>query len=173
MKLTVRLRIIITVIIVLLVWSHVIWDYFHGGIPTHYLFQDASMPGIPNWLGAILLPFFTWFLLGRIRRRVNIPNSKESLGKVGLRFLAAALVAIAISVCFTLGIEIPGYVLLSIFVLAFFFPLFNSEYVLGWVMGSAFTFGAVIPMGFGSLFALVCFVLYKIASAVRGFLKRG
>ena len=63
MKLTQRSRILITAVVTLLVWSHIAWDYFHEGIPVHYLLHNADLPGIPNWLGAIVLPFFTWFLL--------------------------------------------------------------------------------------------------------------
>lgn len=162
MKLSFRLRIILTLIVTLLIWGHVIWDHFHGGIPTHYLFHNKDMPGIPNWIGALILPFFTWFLLYRIQKRTDKTDSTGSLKKVFFRFLAAAAVAVGISVCFTMGIEIPSFVLLSILGLGLFFPLYNSEYLLGWVLGSSFTFGAVIPMGFGSLFALVCFLLFLL-----------
>ena len=118
------------------------------------------MPGIPNWVGAMILPFFTWLLLARIAKRVNGNTSSESLKKVFLRFMAAAVVSIAIAICFMNDIEIPSFVLLSILGLGFFFPLYYSEFLLGWVLGSAFTFGAVIPMGFGSIFALICFGLF-------------
>lgn len=166
-KLTLKNRLLFTLLVTLLVWGHVIWDYFHGGVPTHYLFHDKDMPGIPNWVGAIILPFFTWFLLYRIQKRSDAADPNPGLKLIGLRFLMAALVAIGIAVCFTLGIEIPGFILLSILGLGLFFPLYYSEFLLGWVLGSAFTFGAVIPMGFGSLFALVCFLLFLIGSIVK------
>ena len=165
-KLNLKSRIIFTVLIFLLIWGHVIWDYFHGGIPTHYLFHDANMPGFPNWLGAIILPFFVWFLLHRIQKRIDKDSPKDTTKKIVLRFLAAALVAITIAVCFTKGIEIPPVILLSILGLGLFFPLYNSEFLLGWVLGSSFTFGAIIPMGFGSLFALICFILFTIGRLI-------
>lgn len=168
MKLTKQNRILFILIITLLVWGHVLWDYFHGGIPVHYLFMNESMPPMPNWLGAIILPFFTWFLLRRIQKRTNVLNSSESLSKVLMRFLIAAVVATGISVCFTMGIEIPGFILLSILGLGLFFPLYKSEFLLGWVLGSSYTFGAIIPMLMGSLFALGCFLLYIVGKFVKG-----
>lgn len=170
-KLTSNHHILVTVVITLLVWGHVLWDHLHGGIPTHYLFHSKDMPGIPNWVGAIILPFFTWFLLSRTRKRFNGNASRESLNKIVLRFLAALAVAIIMAVCFMNGIEIPKVVLLSILGLGLFFPIYYSEFLLGWVLGSAFTFGAVIPMGFGSIFALICFGLFMLGRLVVRLVK--
>ena len=170
-KLTSNHHILVTVVITLLVWGHVLWDHLHGGIPTHYLFHSKDMPGIPNWVGAIIFPFFTWFLLSRIRKRANSNTSRESLKKIVLRFLAALFVAIIMAVCFMNGIEIPKVVLLSILGLGLFFPIYYSEFLLGWVLGSAFTFGAVIPMGFGSIFALICFGLFVLGRLVIRLVK--
>ena len=166
MKLTLERRIAITAAVAVLVWGHVLWDHLHGGIPTHYLFHDKDMPGIPNWIGAIGLPFFTWFLLFRIKFRVNRSKSRDTLSLVFKRFALAAMVAIGIAICFMNGIEIPMAVLLGILGLGLIFPLYYSEFLLGWVLGSAFTFGAVIPMGFGSIFALVCWLLFQLGRLV-------
>lgn len=174
MKLTLRLRILITSIVSLLVWGHVLWDHLHGGIPTHYLLHDDNLPGIPNWLGAIALPFFTWFLLYKIHTRIDwpdIPVASESMRKVLLRFALAFLLSVSIAVFFRLEIDIIDYIMGSIFILAFFFPIYKSEYLLGWVLGSTFTFGAIIPMGFGSLFILVFYAFYKFARLIWGLVK--
>lgn len=171
-KLTPTHSILATLCITLLVWGHVLWDYFHGGIPTHYLFHNKEMPGIPNWIGALLLPFFSWFLLYRIQKRTNRAVAPDSLKTVLSRFLIAAAVAITIAVCFMKGIEIPPLILLSILGLGLIFPLYYAEFLLGWIIGSAFTFGAVIPMGFGSIFALVCFILHKLGKLVLRLLNK-
>lgn len=164
-------RLLITVIVTLLVWGHIAWDYFHGGIPTHFLFQDENMPGIPNWLGGIVLPFFTYFLLYRIHKRIDSPNSKENIQQVVLSFLASALVAISIAICFTNGIDVIDYIMGALLILAFFKPLYKAEYLLGWILGSSFTFGAIIPIVFGSLICLLFFIFYKIGSGVGSLLK--
>lgn len=149
-------------------WGHLVWDYFHGGIPTHYLLQDDNLPGIPNWVGGIVLPFFTWFLLYRIHKRIDTSPSKVQLRTVAYQFIAALLVAATISVCFTMGIDVIDYIMLGILALACILPLYRSEYLLGWVVGSSFTFGAVIPIIFGSLLALICYILYKTVRGIMG-----
>ena len=174
MKLPLRLRILITIIVAFLVWGHVVWDYFHGGIPTHYLLHDDNLPGIPNWLGAIVLPFFTWFLLYRIHKRIDVPKNSiasESLSIVLRRFLLALVISIAISIFFVLEIDVILYIMMVIAMLAFIFPIYKSEFLLGWVLGSTFTFGAVIPIGFGSLFASVFFLFYKIPRAIMKYFQ--
>jgi len=171
MKLTKRNRLIITLIITLLVWGHILWDYFHGGIPTHYILQDGNLPGIPNWVGGIVLPFFTWLLLYRIQKRVNAPDAKDTISLVGYRFLAALAIAVLISIFFSTGIDVIDFIMLAILVLSFVFPLYKSEYLLGWVLGSAFTFGAIIPISFGSVLALLFFVLFQLTRSIVGFTR--
>ena len=162
MKINLKNRILFTLLVTILVWAHVLWDYFHGGIPVHYLFHDKDMPGIPNWIGASILPFYTWWLLLRIQKRQQKQGTSFSISLVFKRFLLAAVLAITIAVCFVHGIQIPTGILLGILGLGIIFPLFYSEFLLGWVLGSSFTFGAVIPMGFSPFLALGCFLLYQI-----------
>lgn len=171
MKLWSKLRILTTLIVSLLIWLHIVWDYFHGGIPTHYLLHDDTLPGIPNWIGGIVLPFFTWFLLGRIQKRLYAKEIKESFATVIYRFLSALIIAIMISIFFTTGFDVIDYIMLTILVLGFVYPLYKSEYLLGWVLGSTFTFGAMIPMIFGSLLALILWFLYGLGRMVLRFLK--
>ncbi len=165
MKLPLRLRIVITLIVSFLIWGHLAWDHFHGGIPSHFLLHNKDLPGIPNWWGGIVLPFFTWLLLYRIHKRIDSADTSlatQNLRSTVLPFISAASVSIVIAVCFSNSIEVTDYIMGSIFILAFFLPLYKSEYLLGWVLGAAFTFGAIIPMAFGSLLALVFFGCYKI-----------
>lgn len=171
LKLGQNRRLLITVIVTLLVWGHIAWDYYHGGIPVHYILHDDNLPGIPNWLGGIVLPFFTYFLLYRIHKRIDGPNCKEKLQQVVLSFLASALVAISIAICFMNEMDVIDYIMGSLFILAFFKPLYKAEYLLGWVLGSSFTFGAIIPIAFGSLFCLLLFIFYKVGMGVGSLLK--
>lgn len=160
-------RFVITAIVTFAIWVHIAWDYFHGGVPTHYILQSEDMPGISNWWGGIVLPIFTYFLLFRIHKRLNLPDNKESLKQIGLRFLAGLVFAISISVSFLNGVEITDYIMGLIFILAFIFPLYKSEYFLGWVLGSSFTFGAIIPISFGSILCLAFFLIYKLVTGLK------
>lgn len=81
------------------------------------------------------------------------------------------MVSIIIAVCFMNNIDVIDYIMGSLFILAFFFPLYKSEYLFGWVLGSAFTFGAIIPIMFGSIFASVFFLLYKIPRALVNYFQ--
>ncbi len=162
-----KVRILITTLVTLLIWGHIAWDYTHDGIPVHYIFHSKDMPGIPNWWGAIVLPFFTYFLLFRISKRLNQSENKESLKLVILRLFGGVLFAISISVSFMNGIDITDYIMGLIFLLAFIFPLYKSEYFLGWVLGSAFTFGAIIPILFGSILCLIFFSIYQLVGAIK------
>lgn len=166
-----NLRILITTVVTLLVWGHIAWDYFHEGIPTHYIFQSDDMPGLPNWWGGIVLPFFTYFLLFRISKRLNQPENGESLQLIGLRFFLGVLFAMSIFVAFMNGIDITDYIMGSIFLLAFVFPLYKSEYFLGWVLGSSFTFGAIIPILFGSMLCLIFFLSYQLVRVIKKLLR--
>lgn len=173
-KLSLKSRIRITAVVTLAIWAHILWDYFHGGIPVHYVFHDDALPGIPNWVGGLVLPFFTWFLLYRIHRRIagygTIPAS-ECLNAILKRFLASLSVALSISVFFSFQIDIIDYIMLAIFILALVYPLYKSEYLLGWVLGSSFTFGAIIPIVFGSILALLFFLLYRTSRFVLGYFR--
>ena len=166
MKLPLKFRIAVTVAITLLIWSHIAWDYFHGGIPTHYILQDPDLPGIPNWLGGIVLPFFTWYLLYRINKRMDDPESEEKFNMGFVRFFLALLVSVMIAVCFMMGIGVIDYMMLGLFIFAFFFPLYKSEYLLGYVIGASFSFGAIIPIVFGSILALIFFIIHIISKAL-------
>jgi len=172
-KLTFSIRLLITGTVTLLIWGHLAWDYFHGGVPTHYVLHDGDLPGISNWWGGLALPLFTWLLLYRIHKRIDADAAanSESLQNVAYRFVAALLVGISIAVFFTLGIEVTDYIMLSLFALAFFIPLYKAEYLLGFVLGATFTFGAMIPIGFGSLLALLFFLFYKATRAIVGYVR--
>lgn len=168
-KLSLNRRIFITIAFTVAVWGHIIWDFTHGGIPVHYILQNPNLPGIPNWLGAIVLPFFTWYVLNRIHKRIDKPNFKgipETFEKILFRFFASVLVSATIAICFMNSIDAMDYIMGALFVMAFIFPLYKSEYLLGWVVGSTLTFGAMIPIVFGSILAGIFFVLYKMPRKV-------
>ena len=168
-KLGLQRRILLTTISTLAVWSHIIWDHFHGGIPVHYVLRNPDLPGIPNWLGGIIFPFFTWHLLYSIHKRIDKPDltvTSERFNRVILRFFASFCVSVLIAICYLNGIDAVDFIMVSLFILAFIFPLYKSEFLLGWVLGSAFTFGAILPMVFGSILAGLFFILFKIPRKV-------
>ena len=150
----------------ILIWGLLLWNHHNGGVPIHHILADKDLPEISNWWGGLILPLLSCFLLYRMKKRV-IKNKGQNTkhGKIPINiiygFLAALIFGILLSVFFTLGyLDIPAYLLVGTFVLALFFPIYKSEYILGFVIGMTFTFGAVLPTAIGSILALIGAFLY-------------
>ena len=161
-----KARLYITGIIALAIWSLLAWNNFHGGIPKHHILARKDLPEISNIWGGILLPVLTWFLLYRIQQRVfkekdGRPESADFPLSILYGFSSALLFGIVLSAFFSFNYaDIPGYMLLGVLILSNFIPLYRSEYILGFVLGMTFTFGAVLPTLVGSRLALIAFLLY-------------
>jgi signal transduction histidine kinase len=161
-----KTKIIITSIISLVVWSLLAWDYNHGGVPSHHILNKKEMPAISNWWGAILMPIFSWFLLSRIKET-------EPLKRLLFGFLISLLFAVTISLLFTYNVhDVPGYIILSILVIAILFPIYRAECVLGFVLGMIYTFGPVLPVLISGILAGLGFLINQIAQLIKSILKR-
>lgn len=147
------------------IWSLLAWEHFHGGVPSHHVLANENLPKISNWWGALLIPALTWFLLYRTKKRllnaeITIHTSKGPK-KALLGFLVALLVGVLLAISFTLGYSgIPEKILLAILFLAFFFPVYRAEYILGFILGMTYTFGAVLPTAVACILAAIGFVIY-------------
>lgn len=130
------------------------------------------MPAISNWWGAVLLPAMTWFLVGRIHRRVQGLEGENGLAKtypiaVIVGFAGSVVFGVLLSIFFATDHEaVLSYMVMSLLFLALLFPIYRAEYVLGFVLGMTFTFGAVLPTGFAALVALFASVLYQLVRPV-------
>ena len=128
---------------------------------SHHVLNRSDMPTISNWWGALLLPALTWFLTGRIHRRlVHQSGGQEAVSKlpasVVAGFMGSLFFGILLSVSFTRDYQtIASYLFLGMFLLALLLPVYRAECVLGLVLGMTFTFGAVLPTGIGSIIAAV------------------
>jgi len=152
-----------TAIVSIAIWALLVWSHYHGGVPRHHLLARKDLPSFSNWWGGIILPLLTWFLLYRIRIRVLHENVELSKFPVTVLygFTAALLFGIMLSVFFTFGYsDIPGYMLMGLFLLALFIPVYRAECLLGFVIGMTFTFGAVLPTLIGSVLTLITALLY-------------
>ncbi len=148
------------------IWSLLMWNYYHGGVPSHHLLQKESLPEISNWWGGLLLPLLALFLTYRIQIRLIRNNDDKSNPlkfpiKYTYGFLLALSFGILLSVFFTLGYSnLSAYLMYGLLLLALFFPIYRAECLLGFVIGMTFTFGAVLPTGVGALLILIGAVLY-------------
>ena len=165
-KYLLKLRIYITALTAIAIWSLLLWDYAHGGVPIHHLLQRADMPSFSNWWGGLLIPVLTWFLLNQICKRIPVNNGeKVNFTTIPIAiytgFFASLTFGIILSALFSFDVhDIPGYMLLSLLPLALFFPIYRAECLLGFVLGMMFTFGGVLPVLIGSLFVAIGFIIF-------------
>jgi hypothetical protein len=161
-----RFRLFATGLSLLLVLLHLGWELTQGGIVSHHILNMPDLPAISNAWGVLILPLFTWFLSGFISNRLpqspgeQTMTSKPVLAILG-GFLGALIAAVLLSVAFTAGNEDGAfYVLVGILLAALIFPVYRAEYLLGFVHGMMFTFGAVLPMIVGLIIAALSAALH-------------
>lgn len=163
-----RYRFYLTGLVAIATWSLLTWDYFHGGVPSHHILHREDLPSFSNWWGGLLLPLLTWFLLYRIQKRIGSDNEKKPSpsnipNTILYGFISALVFGIVLSTFFTLGNkDIPFYMMMSLFAAALFFPIYRAECFLGFVIGMTFTFGGVLPIGIGTILALIGAVLFLL-----------
>ncbi len=156
-----RLRIVLTILVTLAIWSLLAWQHVRDGIPAHHLFADPELPRISNAFGGLLLPFLTWGLLSLARRRVV--STDAGLGSVVVGLVVGLAYGVALSVAYFSGHEsIAGYLFYGVLALALFLPVHRPECLLGFVLGMTVGFGAILPALLGSILALVAFVIHRL-----------
>ncbi|RUL75929.1 hypothetical protein [Dyella choica] len=169
-----------TAVVALAEWMQLAWQHFHGGVLGHHFLNRADMPVISNGWGGLLLPLVTWVLLGRVQRRIASQDDvSKAYALVG--FGSALLFGVLLSVFFTLGNDlVPGAMFESLFLVALVAPIYRAEYLLGFVLGMAFTFGGVLPSIVGSVMGIITLVihryvrpmLWRIGSMIAGMAKK-
>lgn len=160
-----RIRLYVTVVVTIAIWSLLIWDYFHGGVPSHHILQRSDLPKFSNWWGGIFLPLLTWFLLYRIQKRSSndLADVKFS-NKILYAFIGALSFGILLSLFFSSGnTEMPFYMIMALIFSALILPIYRAEYFLGFVMGMTFTFGGVLPVMIISILSLIGALLFLVA----------
>ena len=157
-----RLRLFLTVAAALTIWSALIWQHFHGGVPAHYLLRDPEMPRISDWYGGLLLPALVWGLLGISKRRIRAEETPR-LKPVIVGLLAGLVAGASMAIAFTTGHEwITKSMFLGLLPLALFLPVHRAECLLGFVMGMCPALGVVLPTLFGSVMALLTFLIHRL-----------
>jgi hypothetical protein len=162
-----KLRLIITAIISILILGLLLWDYFHDGVPSHHILDQKNLPAISNWWSGILLPILTWILLGKIKSRIEKQPKIDSQYKsemtgVLVRFNIGLVFGIILSVSFINNYKpFLDNILYLLLILSFIVPIFSSEFILGFVLGMTYTFGAILPTAFILIMASIGFVIYR------------
>lgn len=156
-----RTRTIATVLVATIVASVLVWQRFHGGVPSHSFMARADMPSISNWWGLLTLPLLTWFAFGSAIRRVT--DGAVTTRTVVRSALGAALFGAILAIAFTLGYaDIPRWQVNVVPLLALAFPIYRAEYIWGFVLALSYTFGGVLPLLFAGVLALLGIVLHFV-----------
>lgn len=167
-------RLAFTGLVALAEAGHLAWERAQGGIVSHHLLNDPALPALWNGWGLVLLPLLAWIAS---RRLLRCTGRGWRVDRTALSRLAAALAAgAALSIAFASGHEhAAGGVLLGIGLSALAVRAYRPDYLLGFVLGMAWTFGAILPALIGGLVALVSAItwlgLYPLLRRAGGALR--
>lgn len=145
------MRIIFTVASAALMILLLGWQHLHGGVPAHHFLARPDLPAISNWWGLLVLPILSWFMLGRIERRLR---EGAAAGTILTGFAGALLFGLVLAWCVDSGHgDVCNYMVLALAPLALFYPVHRAECILGFVVGMSFFIGAILPAIAGLIFA--------------------
>jgi hypothetical protein len=162
-----RTKALITGVVACFIFVFLLWDHFHGGVPSHHILHQKELPAISNWWSGLLLPILTWILLGRIGKRlVKQAVSTRLPGRQYLRTCMIFFIGLAlgglISISFVNDYKpVLDNVLYAFLIISLIIPIFYSEFILGFVLGMTITFGAILPTAFVLIMALPGFIVYR------------
>ncbi|MEE9372206.1 MAG: hypothetical protein V3V00_04060 [Saprospiraceae bacterium] len=157
----------IALTVLILISIHLIWNYYHGGVPTHYILHDKSLPGFSNWWGLLAIPVMTWGLITLAQKKspknsTALPNSRLKESEVLKGFIGSFIFGLINSLFWEFGYEhILQYLILLPVVLSLFITIHRPENVLGFLLGMTFTFGGVLPLGFSLILWVMSYIVNK------------
>jgi hypothetical protein len=164
---TAKTKVVITGIVAFFILSILLWEHFHDGVSSHHILHQKELPAISNWWSGVLLPILTWILLGRIEKRLSKqspqPHQTNNQNRriLGL-FIIGLIFAIFIAVSFTNEYtSILDNVIYLFLLLSLIIPIYYSEFILGFIFGMTYTFGAILPTVFMLIMAAVGILIYR------------
>jgi hypothetical protein len=133
--------------------AHLAWEAAHGGIVSHHLLADPSLPALWNGWGLLVVPVLAWIASSRLVRPTV--HGWRLRGDALLRLAGAMLAGGALAGAFAAGrSDVTGMLFIAIAASGLVLRVYRIEYLLGFVLGMAWTFGAVLPTLVGSVIAL-------------------
>lgn len=166
-------RTAITIAALVFEMAHLGWEHLHGGVAAHHLLNRADLPAISNWWGLLLIPALAWILVGRVQWRLARQSARSFRrprlpGAVLAGFAGALGYGVTLALAFTTSYHGLEYVFLGAFAVALLVPVYRAEFVLGFIVGMTFTFGAVLP----TILAVVIACFARLAHAILGLASR-
>lgn len=162
-----RIRVGLTTAVAIAITGLLLWQYFTVGVPSHSFMAREDMPSISNWWGALTLPLLAWLALGNVAARISAGRVSERAALGGA--LGALLFGLVLAISYELRIDdIPKAQVMLVPALALFVPLYRAEYLLGFVLAMAYTFGGVLPLVIGSVLAAAGAIIYLLPRWLLG-----
>ncbi|MTI40790.1 hypothetical protein [Fulvivirga lutimaris] len=146
MVLNSNLKLKLTAVVLLYVIGFILFEFFNGGVSSHYILHDKDMPSISNWWSLLSMPLATWVVLALMSRKPVISAKQIYVFVGGLVF------GVLVTILFNYSPDIINYVLYVTFAMALFLNLCTPEYYLGFVLSMMLGFGGVLPVMFGLIF---------------------
>jgi hypothetical protein len=166
-QILIKIKVLVVSVVTFLVFGFLLWEYFHGGVTSHHILQQKDLPSISNWWSGLLLPILTWFLLNRIEKRIVRQSSQtqqpnKSIKKIFWMFLTGLVFGVLLSTSFINEYKpFLDNVLYILIVLSLIIPIYYSEFILGFILGMTYTFGAIIPTIFILIMAIIGLFVYR------------
>lgn len=147
-------------------------EHFNGGVRSHHMLDRRDLPAISNWFGLVVLPLLGWLLGVRLRNHVNSSRRSGASIGIGIVLVCSLLYGAALAASFELGAStLTSGLFFGLPLLAVILPVYCIEYIFGFVVGMAFTFGAVLPamlaLVVAAVSALLHFAFRALMSAIR------
>lgn len=175
-----RWRVVFIALVILAELAHLIWEHLHGGVLSHHLLNRADLPAISNYWGALVLPVLAWFTTAHVQSRLTRNGHSENNAepKIPASVIAGFLVPLILggllAAAFMNGLEdLTGMIFMSLLVLAALLPAYRPESALGFILGMAFTFGAVLPLLVATLLATLSAAIHLCVVPVSLRIWRG
>jgi hypothetical protein len=152
------MRSLLTIASVLLMGVLLGWQALHGGVPSHHFLARPDLPAVSNAWSLLVLPLLSWFLLGRVERRLE---EGAAMAPVLAGFGGALLFGVVLAWCVDAGHgDVCNLMVMALAPVALFYPLHRAECILGFVLGMTLFIGAILPTIAGFIFAAMGAVLY-------------
>lgn len=144
-----RLPLVMAAAALLLQAALLAWEHQHGGIRTHHLLRSATLPGVSNAWGLLVLPALAGWTGWRLQMRLaHGARPAWLLLTMGLPLVLGLVVSSA----FMAGREdLSTTVFMGVLLAAVLLPVARADCLLGWVLGMLLHFGALIPLLAGSV----------------------
>lgn len=152
--------------------THLSYEHLNGGVQSHHLLNRPDLPSVSNWLGLVILPLLGWVFGLRVRDQSAGSSQSGAASGPWVGLAGAFLYGAALAASFELDASaLTSGLFLGLFALAAALPIYRAEYILGFVVGMTFTFGAVLSAVVAGVVALVSVVGRFVLRATTAFAR--